>query len=85
MLGIRIPKTLWNYNDVLINPNNITFLHLTNYITENINRYLNAKQKKIICLSFLFRESILDIIAQFKNKTSNSNQYKKNRKFWIFI
>ena len=83
-LGNRIPKTLWNYNDLLINPSNIAFFYLTNNVTENINRYLNSKLKIAICSSFLFRESILDIITQFKIKTSNSNQYKKKSEILDF-
>ncbi len=41
-----------NYNDILINPNNIALFHLTNYITENINHYLNNKPKKLSALIF---------------------------------
>ncbi len=71
-LGNKIPNTLWNFNDLLSNPNNVTFFHLTNNITENINRYLNIKLKKAFCSNYLFRESILDNITQFKLKTSNT-------------
>ena len=55
-MGNRMPKTLWKYIDILINPNNITLFHLTNNITENINQYLNNKLKKAVCSNFLFRE-----------------------------
>ena len=57
-----------------INPNNINIFHVTNNITENINRYLNNKLKKAICSNFLFRECILDIIVQFKLKINENNK-----------
>ena len=53
--GNEIPNILWNYNDLLSNPNNINLFHLTNNITENINLYLNRKLKKSICSTYLFR------------------------------
>lgn len=65
-MGSRIPKIFWNYHDILINPNNASTFHLTNNITENINRYLNNKLRKAICSNFLFRECILDIIDNLK-------------------
>lgn len=46
--GTEYPK-LFNYNDILINQNNIALFHLINNITENINGYLNNKLKKAIC------------------------------------
>ena len=50
MDGEQNTKTIWNYNDILINPKNITFLfHLTNNIKENINRHLNYRLKKAVC------------------------------------
>ena len=86
-LGNKIPNTLWNFNDLLSNPNNITLFHLTNNITENINRYLNRKLKKVICSicsNYLFRESILDIINQFKIKTNNSTYNNKKSEILDF-
>ena len=78
-LGNRIPKSLWNYHDLLLNPNNVNIFHITNNITENINRYLNNKLKKAICSNFLFRECILDIIVQFKIKSNDINKYKTKK------
>jgi hypothetical protein len=43
-LGNKIPFILGNYNNILSNPYNCIFFHLTNNITENINRYLNIKK-----------------------------------------
>ena len=81
-MGNKIPKVLWNYHDLLVNLNNFSIFHVTNNITENINRYLNSKLKKAICSNFLFRECILDIIVQFKIKSGeNSNLDKKIRNF----
>ena len=49
-MGNKIPKSLWNYHELLLNPNNYHIFHVTNNITENINRYLNNKLKKAIFL-----------------------------------
>ena len=84
-MGNKMPKVLWNYHDLLVNPNNVSIFHVTNNITENINRYLNSKLKKAICSNFLFRECILDIIVQFKIKTTeNSNLDKKKSEILDF-
>ena len=52
--------------------------NFTNNLTENINRYLCSRLKRAVCSTFLFREIIFDVIAQFKTKTSNYIlKYKK--------
>lgn len=70
-MGSKIPKSLWNFSDVLEKKENKEIFHFTNNLTENINRYLNRRPKRAVCSNFLFREIIFDIIIQFKIKTSN--------------
>ena len=70
-IGSKIPKSLWNFSDALEKNDNKDIFHSTNNnLTKNINRYLNSKLKRAICSNFLFLEIILDIIIQFRNKTS---------------
>lgn len=70
-IGSKIPKSLWNFSDALQKNDNKDIFHSTNNnLTKNINRYLNSKLKRAICSNFLFLEIILDIIIQFRNKTS---------------
>ena len=77
-MGSKIPKSLWNFSDVLEKKENKEIFHFTNNLTENINRYLNRRPKRAVCSNFLFREIIFDIIIQFKIKTSND--VLKNKK-----
>lgn len=71
-LGNRFPKSLWNYNDVVLGDDTkLKYFNFTNNLCENINRYLNRFLKNGICSNFLFRTSILNIIDQFENKTIN--------------
>ena len=71
MDGTKIPKSLWNSSDILDEKENEVIFHFTNNETENINRYLNSMLKRPVCSNFLFGEIFLDIIIQFKTKTSN--------------
>ena len=73
-LGKTIPIPLWNYSDLIEEEensiSNIKF-HYTNNICENINRFLNINLKKAKCSSIFFKESILNVMDQFNNKTNN--------------
>ena len=89
MLSKTIPLPLWNYSDLLeekeeSNINKI--FHYTNNISENINKYLNLNLRKAKCSGILFKETIIDIIKQFENKTSNDISEKSKSeiiKFYI--
>jgi len=70
-MGSKIPKSLLNFSDILEKKENSEIFHFTNILTENINRYLNSRLKRAVCSTFLFWEIILDVIVQFKIKTSN--------------
>ena len=83
-MGVKIPKSLWNFSDILEKNENRKFFHFTNNLTENINRYLNSKLRRAVCSIFLFREIILDIIIQFQIKTSNDIMKNKKSEILMF-
>ena len=55
-----------------------------NNLSENINRYLNSNLKRGICSNLLFRKSILILIDQFDNKSSNGSFDKKKSDILTF-
>ena len=83
-MGVKIPKSLWNFSEILEKNENREFFHFTNNLTENINRYLNSKLRRAVCSNFLFREIILDIIIQFQIKTSNDIMKNKKSEILVF-
>lgn len=73
----RYPKKIWNYYDIINNEDDIKHFQFTNNISENINKYINSNLKRARCSNILFREAILNLISQFKNKGENKTIEKK--------
>ena len=81
----RYPTNIWNFNEIISGDDNkLKNFHFTNNLSENINRYLNSNLKKGICSNLLFRKSILTLIDQFHNKSSNVSFDKKKSDILTF-
>ena len=85
-LGNKYPTSLWNFNNILNDELNINKFQFTNNLTENLNKQINKYLKRGKCSNYIFRESILNIITQFKNKEINSeNNLKKSELILFYI
>lgn len=61
-LGKAIPKSIWNFSELIKNEKNTKKFYYTNSISDNINRYLNRNLKRARCFSTLFHRNILNVI-----------------------